>query len=345
MPCIIAIFERRTTVATSTDPLGLSDVFIARRRLSGRVRRTPLQHSAWLSDAAGGEVHLKLESLQITNSFKLRGAFNAALALLERLGPGESPPMLVTASAGNHGLGLACAARQLGLRTVVYTPKGAPRAKLDAIRRHGADLRPEAETYEDSERLAKQFASSTGAPYISPYSHPDILAGAGTVGLEIVEDLPDVDLVVVPVGGGGLVAAIATVIKAVSPRIEVVGIEAEASHPFADSLRAGHIVEVAVGPSIADGLVGNMDPETVTFSMVQRLVDRMALVSEEQMVTAIRGLVAHEHLVAEGAGAAAVGAVLGGRVNVRGRRAAIVITGSNIDRERLARLLAPQGSA
>lgn len=300
-------------------------------------------HSAWLSESADGDVYLKLESLQTTNSFKLRGAFNVALALVEGLKPGGSAPTLVTASAGNHGRALAYAAEQLGLRTVVFTPRDAPRAKLDAIVRHHADLRPEAETYEDSERLAKGFASATGAPYISPYSHPDILAGAATVGLEIVEDLPDVDLVVVPVGGGGLVAAVATVIKAASPKIEVVGIEAEASHPFADSLRAGHIVEVRVGPSIADGLVGNMDPETVTFSMVQRLVDRMAQVSEEQMVAAIRGLVAHEHLVTEGAGAAAVGAVLGGRIDLRGRRTAIVVSGSNIDAERLAALLATRG--
>jgi threonine dehydratase len=343
MPCIIAIFERRTTTGVPSASLGLADVFVARRRLAGRVRRTPLVHSAWLSESADGDVYLKLESLQTTNSFKLRGAFNVALALVEGLKPGGSAPTLVTASAGNHGRALAYAAEQLGLRTVVFTPRDAPRAKLDAIVRHHADLRPEAETYEDSERLAKGFASATGAPYISPYSHPDILAGAATVGLEIVEDLPDVDLVVVPVGGGGLVAAVATVIKAASPKIEVVGIEAEASHPFADSLRAGHIVEVRVGPSIADGLVGNMDPETVTFSMVQRLVDRMAQVSEEQMVAAIRGLVAHEHLVTEGAGAAAVGAVLGGRIDLRGRRTAIVVSGSNIDAERLAALLAPRG--
>jgi len=327
------------------DSLGLSAVFVARRRLAGRVRRTPLVHSAWLSESAGGDVYLKLESLQITNSFKLRGAFNAALALVEGLRPGEGAPTLVTASAGNHGRALAYAAEQLGLRTVVFTPRDAPRAKLDAIVRHHADLRSEAETYEDSERRAKQFASAAGAPYISPYSHPDILAGAGTVGLEIVEDLPDVDLVIVPVGGGGLVAAVATVIKAASPKIEVAGVEAEASHPFADSLRAGRIVEVSVGPSIADGLVGNMDPETITFSMVQRLVDRMAQVSEEQMVAAIRGLVAHEHLVAEGAGAAAVGAVLGGRIDLRGRRAAIVVSGSNIDADRLATLLSSGRSA
>jgi threonine dehydratase len=320
------------------DSLGLSAVFVARRRLVGRVRRTPLVHSAWLSESAGGDVYLKLESLQITSSFKLRGAFNAALALVEGLRPGESAPTLVTASAGNHGRALAYAAEQLGLRTVVFTPR-------DAIVRHHADLRPEAETYEESERRAKQFASATGAQYISPYSHPDILAGAGTVGLEIVEDLPDVDLVVVPVGGGGLVAAVAAVIKAASPKIEVAGVEAEASHPFADSLRAGRIVEVSVGPSIADGLVGNMDPETITFSMVQRLVDRMAQVSEEQMVAAIRGLVAHEHLVAEGAGAAAVGAVLGGRLDLRGRRAAIVVSGSNIDADRLAALLSSGRSA
>ena len=311
----------------------------ARRRLSGHVIRTPLVRSLWLSAETGADVFLKLESLQITNSFKLRGAWNAAQMLLERLSPGEPPPALVTASAGNHGRALAYAAERLGLRATVFTPRDAPRTKLEAITRHGADLRAEATTYEDSERLAKQFAAATGTRYLSPYSHPDLLAGIGTIGVEILEDLPDADTIVVPVGGGGLISGVAAVMKAVSPGVAVIGVEAEASHPFTSSLAAGRIVEVEVGPTLADGLAGNMDPETMTFALVQQLVDRIVLVGEEHLAEGIRALVAHEHLIAEGAGAAGVGAVLGGRIDVRGRRVVVLVTGSNIDAEKLAEVL------
>jgi len=317
----------------------LAEVFAARRRLSGHVIRTPLVRSHWLSAAARADVFLKLESLQITNSFKLRGAWNAAAVLLERLSPGERPPALVTASAGNHGRALAYAAERLGIRVTVFTPHEAPQTKLEAIARHGAELRAEAVTYEDSERLAKQFAAATGTPYLSPYSHPDLLAGVGTIGLEILEDLPSADTVVVPVGGGGLISGVAATMKAVSPHVEVIGVEAEASHPFTASLAAGHIVQVRVGPTLADGLAGNMDPETVTFDLVRTLVDRIVLVGEEQLAESIRGLVANEHLIAEGAGAAGVGALLGGRVDVHGRRVVVLVTGSNIDAAKLAEVL------
>jgi len=317
----------------------LAEVMAARRRLSGHVIRTPLVRSLWLSAETGADVFLKLESLQITNSFKLRGAWNAAQMLLERLSPGEPPPALVTASAGNHGRALAYAAERLGLRATVFTPRDAPRTKLEAITRHGADLRAEATTYEDSERLAKQFAAATGTRYLSPYSHPDLLAGIGTIGVEILEDLPDADTIVVPVGGGGLISGVAAVMKAVSPGVAVIGVEAEASHPFTSSLAAGRIVEVEVGPTLADGLAGNMDPETMTFALVQQLVDRIVLVGEEHLAEGIRALVAHEHLIAEGAGAAGVGAVLGGRIDVRGRRVVVLVTGSNIDAEKLAEVL------
>jgi len=313
----------------------LADVLAARMRIAGRVRRTPLVRSDWLSSASGGEVHLKLESLQETSSFKARGALNAVLALVERSGPGGTLPAIVTASAGNHGRALAWAAQQAGLHVIVYTPKGAPATKLEAIARHGADLRAVADTYEDTERLAKRCAAETGAPY----SHPDLLAALGTIALEIVEDLPEVDQVVVPVGGGGLVAGIASALDFVRPQAEIVGVEVEASHPFAASLAAGRIVEVEVGPTLADGLAGNMDPENLAFPIVQALVDRMVMVGEAELEEGLRGLVGVEHLIAEGAGVAAAAAVLAGRVQVRGRRTAVVISGANIDTSRLIDVL------
>jgi threonine dehydratase len=320
-------------------PKVLADVLHARRRLAGRVIRTPLVRSDWLSSETCADVFLKLESLQITNSFKLRGAWNAAQALLDRLAPGETLPRLVTASAGNHGRASAYAAERLGLHVTVFTPRNAPRTKLDPIRRHGADLRAVADTYEHSEKLAKEHAAATGTVYLSPYNHPDLLAGIGTIGLEILEDLPSVDTIVVPVGGGGLVAGVASLVKEVSPGIEVTGVEVEASHPFTSSLAAGRIVEVEVGETLADGLAGNMDPETITFDLVRRLVDRIVVVSEEEMKQAIFGLLTHESLLAEGAGAVGVGAILGGRLDLGGRRVVILVTGANIDAAKLAAAL------
>lgn len=316
----------------------LADVTRARERISSRILRTPLVRSEWLSRASGAEIFLKLESLQVTHSFKSRGALNAILALLERQPAGRPPPTIVTASAGNHGRGLAWAAEQLGVPTIVFTPRNAPRTKLDAIRRHGADLRAQADTYEDSERQAKAFAASGGGVFVSAYSHPDVMAAIGTIALEILEDRPSVDQVIVPVGGGGLAGGIAAAAKAVKPAIEIVGVEAEASHAFADSLAAGRIVEVQVGPTIADGLAGNMDPDNLAFPLVQSLVDRMSLASEEGLHEAIRGLLREEHLVTEGAGAAGIAALLAGRVRPRGQ-SVVVISGANIDLDRLLEIL------
>lgn len=323
----------------------LEDVHAARARLAGRIRRTPLIRSDWLSDRASGDVHLKLESLQVTSSFKARGALNAVLALAETIARGAPAPRIVTASAGNHGRALAWAAEIAGLRAVVFTPRDAPEAKLSAIRRHGAELRAEAADYEDAERQAKQFASATGGHFISAYSHPDLIAAIGTIALEVLEDLPDVSRVLVPVGGGGLLAGLLTTFKAASADIEVDGVEVEASHPFTASLAAGRIVEVVVGPTLADGLAGNMDPDNIAFPVVQRLVDRIALVGEVDLTAAIRGLLQHEHLVAEGAGAAAVAAVLAGTVDVRAGRTVIIVSGANIDLHRLATVIASSEGA
>jgi len=293
--------------------------------------------SAWLSERCGGEVWLKLESLQVANSFKSRGAFNAVMALLER---GGAPARLVTASAGNHGRALAAAAETFGLPLVVFTPANAPATKLDAIRRHGATLRAEARDYDEAEKQAKEFASKDGGTFISPYNDDDVIAGAATVATEMFEEVPEIETLVVPIGGGGLISGVAVAATAVAPACEIVGIEVAASNAFQVSVRAGRLVEIVPGETIADGLGGNPDPETVTFGYIKELVDRIDTVTEEELSAAIAGLVEHEHLVAEGAGAAAVAALIGGRVGLRGGRIAAIVSGSNIDRTRLAPILA-----
>jgi threonine dehydratase len=313
------------------------DVLRARERIAPHVRRTPLIHSAWLSDAAGSRVSIKIESVQVSNSFKSRGAFNAVIALRER--QNGAIPHLVTASAGNHGRALAIAAATFGLPLVVFTPKEAPKTKLDAIRRHGATLRDDAVDYDEAEKMAKAYAAATGSHFVSPYNDPDVIAGAGTVAVEIFEEAPDVDALVLGIGGGGLISGMGTVARCVNPSCRVVGVEVEASNAFQQSFRAGRIVEIVPGPTLADGLGGNPDPDTITFPIVQRVVDDIVVVSEEELARAISGLIESEHLIAEGAGAVGTAAMLAKKIAPLGRHMTIVLSGSNIDRKRLIEVL------
>jgi threonine dehydratase len=314
----------------------LADIRAAAGRIQGRVLRTPVRRSDWLSDISGADVHLKLEVVQPTSSYKIRGAFNAALRVRERAGAGE-PPRLVTASAGNHGRALAWAARALQLPLTVFIAADAPRAKVDAIRAAGAELR-ECVDYDEAERQAKEHARESGGLYVSPYAHPDVIAGAGTIGLELFEDLRSIDTVVVPVGGGGLISGIGLAVKALSPATRLVGVEVAASCPFTKSLAAGHLVTIAVGRSIADGLTGNLDPDTITLDIVRELVDQIVVVDEPLLLRGLAGTLSHEHVLVEGAAAAGPAAVIGGQIQLKGT-VAVILTGANIDTGRLVELL------
>lgn len=316
--------------------IAIDDVRAAAARIRGRVARTPVRRSEWLSAASGADVHLKLEVVQPTSSYKIRGAFNAALLVRERAGAGRAP-RLVTASAGNHGRALAFAARALDLPLTVFIAANAPRAKVDAIRAAGAELR-ECRDYDEAERQAKAHAAGGLGLFISPYSHPDVIAGAGTIGLELLEDLPSIDTVIVPIGGGGLISGIAIAMKALSPSTRVVGVEVAASCPFTKSLAAGRLVEIEVEASLADGLTGNLDPDTVTLDIVRRLVDEILVVDEVGLRQALAGAVTSEHLIIEGAAAAGPAAVLSGQTVLKGA-VAVILTGANIDSDRLAALL------
>ena len=187
--------------------------------------------------------------------------------------------------------------------------------------------------------MAKAYAAQRGAEFISPYNDADVIAGAGTVASEMFEDDPTLDTIIVPIGGGGLIGGVATVARAIEPRCEIIGVEVEASNAFQQSVRAGRLVEIVPGPTLADGLGGNPDPDTITFDLIQRLVDRIVTVSESDLAAAITGLVESEHVIAEGAGAAATAAIVGSRVDVVGRRVGVVVSGSNIDRTRLQSIL------
>jgi threonine dehydratase len=318
-----------------TRDVTVDDIESAATRLKGRVARSPIRRSDWLSAAAGADVHLKLEIVQPTSSYKIRGAFNAALQLKARQIPGLR---LVTASAGNHGRALAFAARELGLPLTVFIASTAPKAKVDAIREAGAELRPVVD-YDEAERQAKAHAARGDGLFISPYSHPDVIAGAGTIALELLDDLPALDVIVVPVGGGGLIGGIGIAVKSRSPSTRVVGVEVAASCPFTTSLAAGRLVKITVGPSLADGLTGNLDPETITFDIVREVVDQFVIVEEADLRKALAGILIREHLIAEGAAAAGVAAVTGGTLDLSGRSVAVVLTGANIDAANLVDIL------
>jgi threonine dehydratase len=309
--------------------VAIDDIQDAAERISALTFRTPLRISEWLSSGTAN-VFFKLETVQPTCSYKIRGAFNAVQRFASE---GSTEQRLVTASAGNHGRALAYAAGIFDIPLVVFIAKDAPRAKADAIARSGAVLRQCAD-YDEAEREAKAFAAGGGGTYVSPYSHPDVIAGAGTIGLELVEEQPDLDAVIVPIGGGGLISGIGTAMKALAPNTRVIGVEVAASAPFTASLKAGHLVTINVLPSLADGLTGNLDPDTITLDIVRRVVDDIVVVEEDDLRRAIAEVLTQEHVVIEGAAAAAPAALLSGRVKAQGN-VAVVLSGGNIDPERL----------
>lgn len=316
----------------------IADLFAAQARLRPYLAPTPLRASAWLGERAGGPAFLKLESLNLTHSFKIRGAFNALLRLVEAHPVPATRPVVVTASAGNHGRAMACAADPLGVRVIIFTPSTAPRTKRDAIRRHGAELHDDTPSYDEAERAARAYAAAHDGLFISPYNHPDVIAGAGTVGLEIVEACPDVGAVFVPLGGGGLASGVGLALRAAAPRARVVGVEAAASTPFTTGLARGRITTIEAGPTLAEGLAGNLEPGAITFPLVQRVVDQVVVVSEDALRAAMRGMAAAEHLIIEGSAAVAVAAMAGGHTRSEGPAVAVV-TGANIDLERLVEVL------
>jgi threonine dehydratase len=307
------------------------DVQAARRRLLGHLSATPLREAASLSETVGRPVLLKLESLNLTHSFKVRGAFNALLRLIEVHGSSSNCPRIVTASAGNHGRAMACAAQALGLHLVVFTPATAPRTKTEAIRRHGAALHDDAPDYDAAEARARAFAEREGASYISPYNHPDIIAGAGTIGLEVIEQCPGVTTVVMPLGGGGLASGVGIALRAVAPATRIIGVEAEASTPFTTGLAQGVITTIHAGVTLADGLAGNLEPGTMTFPLVRRVVDEVLTVGEDRLAAAMRHIAAEEHLIVEGSSAVAIAALESDRLKRGSGPLAVIVSGANID--------------
>ena len=305
----------------------IADIDSAAVRLNGHAWHTPLIHSRWLSERTGAEVLLKLEIVQVTGAFKFRGAFNA-LSRLRATQPGTR--VVVTASAGNHGLAMATAAARLGISVRVHMPATAPKAKRDALVALGAHI-VEAPTYDEAEASVREEVARTGAVFVSAYSDSDVIAGAGTAALEMLTDDPRLDAFVVPLGGGGLLSGTAIAARARAPKALLVGAEADASPVFTAALAAGRPVTVPVANTVADGLAGNMEPDSQTFDIVRDLVDSVVRVPEGLIAQAMRDLMQQERLIVEGAGAAGVAAVLSGELPIAGRRVGVILSGRNVD--------------
>ncbi|MBN1245631.1 pyridoxal-phosphate dependent enzyme [Candidatus Bathyarchaeota archaeon] len=304
----------------------LENIQDARKAIAPFIKCTPLVQSQFLTTFCGCPLFLKLENLQITSSFKPRGVFNKLLHLSAE----EKNRGIITASAGNHGQAVAFAAQKLNYYARVVVPKPTPKVKTDGIKKYGADLVLFGENYDEAERKAKELARKDGCAYISPYNDELIIAGHGTIGLEILETLPNVDAVMVPLGGGGLISGISIAIKSRRPDVQVIGVQSQSSPVMYESLKAGKIVNVQkVGNSVAEGLSGNVGP--ITFEIVQKYVDSVVLVKEETLRQAVYLLWTHDKQVVEGSGAAAVSPVIENKPLFKNKRVVSVVTGGNID--------------
>ena len=321
-----------------TREVTLAHVEAAARALTGVAQRTPVDHASYLSELLGVPAFMKLENLQRTGSFKIRGAAYR----LTRLSAAERARGVVAASSGNHAQGVALAAQQLGLAATVFMPLGAPVPKLLATMGYGATVDTSGSTVEECLELAAAHAERTGAVMIHPFDHPDVIAGQGTIGLEILEDVPGVDTIVVPIGGGGLIAGIAVAARERAARegrtMRVIGVQAAATAAFPPSIAAGHPVTIERAATIADG-IAVARPGEHTFPIVRELVDSVLTVSEDDLARAVLTLLERTKLVVEPAGAAGFAAIQAGLVEATGPTVA-VISGGNIDPMLLQRIVA-----
>src|SRR5208283_771314 len=320
-------------VATTPGTVSSDDVAAARKLISDVISDTPVLHSRVLSEAGSGPVFLKCENLQRTGSFKVRGAYSR----IARLSDAERARGVVAASAGNHAQGVAFAAGLLGCAATVVMPAGAPLPKVQATRGYGAEVILHGSCVEDALREALAFAERTGTVFIHPYDHPDIVAGQGTTGFEIIEQCPQVRTVVVPVGGGGLAAGVAVAVKSLDPAVQIVGVQAAAVAPFPASLAAGRPIPVKGGPTMADGIAVSR-PGELTYGLLEQHGARVVTVTEESLSRGLLLCLERAKQVVEPAGAAGVAALLEHAAEMQ-PPVVVVLSGGNIDPLLLSKLL------
>jgi threo-3-hydroxy-L-aspartate ammonia-lyase len=313
----------------------LDDVRDAAKRIAGAAHRTPVIRSRTLDARTGAQVFVKAENLQRVGAFKFRGAYNA----ISRLTPAQLARGVVTYSSGNHAQAVALAARELGSSAVIVMPADAPPAKRDAVTGYGAQIVDYDRYHGDREAIGRRLADERGLTLIPPYEHPHVIAGQGTAALELIEETGDLDALVVPVGGGGLIAGCATAAKGLLPALRVIGVEPAAGDDTRRSLAAGHRVRIDVPRTIADATAADI-PGEITFAINRRLVDDVVLVTDDEIRDALRFAVDRLKLVAEPSGVSGVAALLAGRLSPAPARIGVILSGGNVGAARLAQLLA-----
>lgn len=307
----------------------------AGRRTRGKIQRTPLVRSASFSDDIAANVYFKLENQQTTGSFKFRGASNRLLTLSEE----QRAKGCVAASSGNHGAAVACAMQELGLSGVIFVPQQTSKVKVEKIKSYGGDVRFFGVDGLDTEEHARQYAEENGMLYLSPYNDEQVIAGQGTCGAEILEQLPGIDAVFVAVGGGGLIGGIGSVIKAHNPNIRVFGCQPKASAVMAQSVAAGEILDMPSAPTLSDGTAGGIEPGAITFPLNQAVVDEWVIVDEQQIADAMRLYIRREGHSIEGAAAVAVAGMLASKTVIKGLNVVVVVCGGNIAADKLAAVM------
>ena len=306
----------------------LAEVFLAKKRIRPIIYRTPLVPSSRLAEPLGTNVFLKLESLQVTGSFKILGAANKLSVLDEK----ERQRGVITVSSGNHGRAVAYVAKEFGVQAVICVSEAVPDNKIQAIRELGAEIVVAGKTYDEANEFALQLKDERRLTMVHPFDDADIIAGQGTIGLELMDDLPEIDTVIVPLSGGGLLSGVALALKSIKPSIHTVGVTMDQGAAMVESLKAGHIVEVQEQPTLADALAGGLGEKNLyTFNLIQKYVDETVLVSESEIASAMVFALDKHHLVVEGGGAVGIAALMHKKVKKVGENTVIVISGSGVD--------------
>lgn len=317
----------------SNQKIALPRITSAHKKIQPHIRKTPLELSPQLSEKTGSEVYLKLENWQKTGSFKIRGALNKMLSLSSE----EKQKGIITASAGNHGLGVAHAAKMLGIQGKIVVPENASLAKIKALQNYALELLKQGRDYDEAEEVAWQIQKREDLTFIHAFSDPEIIAGQGTIALEILEELPETETIIVPIGGGGLIAGIAIAAKSINSKLKVVGVQSEASPAMFNAVQAARCVETPIEETIADGLAGRFVAE-FTLELTQKYVDEVVLVSENGIKEAIKLMIENEHMLIEGAAAVGIAALLEKKIKTHGK-IVVILTGRNIHSQVLKEIL------
>lgn len=310
--------------------MDVKEVYDAKERLEGHIKKTPVVYAPNLGD----DIYLKVEVLQDTGSFKLRGAYNKIATLSDE----EAERGVVACSAGNHAQGVAKSASERGIRSVICMPYHAPLSKVKATKSYGAEVKLIKDSFDDAAAYAKKLAEEEGYTFIAPFDDEKIIAGQGTVALEILEEVKDIDIIVVPIGGGGLISGVALAAKSINPDIKIIGVQTQISPSMYESVKEGKILTVKGGSTIADGIAVKT-PGKITYELVKKYVDEIVLVTEGEISSAILTLIEENKIITEGAAASTVAALMYKKFSHKGKKVCCVLSGGNIDVTRVSKVI------